>query len=332
MRPSFQPRLINDPLGDPGLFVPFRFENRALLFDLGDIHSLSPKDILKISHIFISHTHMDHFIGFDHLLRLFLGRKKRLCLYGPEGIIRNVTGKLSGYTWNLVGNYTDSLELDVIEVGRDESTTRKFKVEDGFSRKEPERKQPFEGRLVEESEFMVNAVGLDHGIPSLAFSLEERFHVNILKPALEKMGLEVGPWLTDFKAALFAEDPPETVFSVPSKESEGSAVKLPLGELASRIARITPGQKIVYIADASYSEANREKMISLARNADHLFIEAAFLDEEKDIAYEKFHLTARQAGTIAAEAGAKQMTVFHFSPRYTDKAHLLEEEAQAAFS
>jgi len=61
MPPLINPRLVNPPFGDPGLFAPFFHKKRALLFDLGDISSLSPKDILKITHCFVSHAHMDHF-------------------------------------------------------------------------------------------------------------------------------------------------------------------------------------------------------------------------------------------------------------------------------
>ena len=45
MRPSFHPRLINGPFDDPGLFIPFQFKNRALIFDLGDISRLCQDEL-----------------------------------------------------------------------------------------------------------------------------------------------------------------------------------------------------------------------------------------------------------------------------------------------
>jgi len=48
MRPSFYLRMVNGPFDDPGLFVPFLFEKRAIIFDLGDIYSLSARDVLKM--------------------------------------------------------------------------------------------------------------------------------------------------------------------------------------------------------------------------------------------------------------------------------------------
>ena len=68
-----------------------------------------------------------------------------------------------------------------------------------------------------------------------------------------------------------------------------------------------------------------------SEDSDYLFIEAAFLDEDRDMARQKYHLTAWQAGTLAKAAGVRQIIPFHFSPRYTGMGHLLEAEAERAW-
>ena len=75
--------LINGRTGDPALYIETLFEQRAILFDLGDITSLSPRKIRRLEHVFVSHAHIDHFFGFDRLLRVLVGRDKRIHLYGP---------------------------------------------------------------------------------------------------------------------------------------------------------------------------------------------------------------------------------------------------------
>jgi len=330
MRPSFHPRLINGPFDDPGIFIPFLFQSRALIFDLGDISGLPAKDILKISHVFVTHTHMDHFIGFDRLLRLMLGRDKILSLFGPCGFLKNVTGKLSGYTWNLADKYNYPLGLQVTEVHQDFTLSRKYWCRDRFEPLQEAVKQPFGGVLYEEPAFSVSAVTLDHQIPCLGLSVKERFHVNIIKEGLKRLNLEPGPWLTVFKQALYDRTDPAAEFEV-TTPGEPDKKQFALGNLAGQIARITPGQKITYITDVVYSNSNKEKIVEFARDSDHLFIEAVFMDKDRDLARDKGHLTARQAGQLAARSGAKQFKIFHFSPRYTDQESLLYEEAFGAY-
>jgi ribonuclease Z len=331
MRPSFHPRLINDPFDDPGVFVPFQFENRAFLFDLGDIHALTARDILKVTHVFVSHTHMDHFSGFERLLRLCLGRDKHVHLYGPGGILKNIEGKLAGYTWNLVDQYAAPFSLHAAEIRGNSLLTREYRCRDGFKTAAvPPEEVPFHGILFAEPALSVSAVVLDHRTDCLGFSLEERFHVNIIKEALSEMGLSVGPWIRDFKQALFNEVDPSSEFAFYCGPGEKEKHSFRLGDLSKRIARITPGQKIVYLTDMAGSPANLEKAVPFAANADQLFVEAAFLEAERRIADEKRHLTARDAGRIAALAGAKQYTLFHHSPRYTDRAEELQREAAEA--
>ena len=104
-----------------------------------------------------------------------------------------------------------------------------------------------------------------------------------------------------------------------------------LGDLASEIARISPGQKITYVTDVIGSPENKERIIDLAREADHLFIEAAFMENERDAAEKKYHLTARQAGELARKAGVKNLTLFHYSSRYMHRAEEVMKEAMEAF-
>jgi ribonuclease Z len=62
MKPVFHARLLNDYFGDPCLFIRILYEKRALLFDLGTIHSLKPSELHKITDVFVTHTH-NHFMG-----------------------------------------------------------------------------------------------------------------------------------------------------------------------------------------------------------------------------------------------------------------------------
>jgi ribonuclease Z len=326
----FQPRLLNGVFGDPGLFVRLRWERRALLLDLGDCTTQPPADLLKVSDIFVSHTHVDHFIGFDHLLRLALGRDRAIRLFGPPGIIANVEGKLSGYTWNLVEGYT--LAFEVYEVSPEKIITARFPSGGRFGRIDAPPPSLFRGVLVDDPLFRVEAAHLDHKIPCLAFALEETQRINIDPVRLSSLGLSTGPWLTEFKRLIREGAPDETIIRPTCPDTTGERDReLALGHLRDKIAIVTRGQRLVYVTDALYSDDNRQKIVTLARDADTLFCEAVFLEQDRDRAIERHHLTARQAGLLALEASVKELVLFHFSPRYQDCPDALYREAFEAF-
>jgi len=334
MNPRFHCQLVNGPGGDPVVYIEFKFERRAILFDLGELGPLPPRKLLKVSHVFVSHTHMDHFIGFDTLLRVSLGREKKLYFYGPPGFIGQVEAKLRGYSWNLVENYAQGLEIRAVEVHPDHLQEVCFPVREAFRpRRESGKGRPFDGRLLEEESFLVKAAFLDHKIPCLAFSLEEQRHLNILRTGLEALQLPKGLWLKFLKEAVWrgeGEAWPVRIWSRdPNRFQERT---LPLGFLKEHLVKMTPGQKIVFAVDTVLNDDTEKTLVDLARDADLFFVEAAFLDIDRERAEDKYHLTAGQAGRLARQAGVKRLLPIHFSPKYAGDPSVLEQEALAAFT
>ncbi len=329
MRSVFYPHLVNGAFGDPALYVRLAHRGEALLFDCGDLHSLSMRELLKIKAVFISHAHIDHMVGFDALLRAFLCQDARLLVCGPPGIIGQIEGRLRGYTWNLVAGYT--FVLTVREWGEREVRQVSFRAANAFCAEGQETLPGGEGRLFETVACRVRGVPLEHGdIVSMAYVLEEPLHVAIHKDALEEYGFLPGPWLTAFKDRVRLGDDPGGTAVVPMVG--GGAATMPLGELAGRIAHCERGMKIGYVTDASPTRENGERIVQMAADAHLLAIEAAFSHRELARASERGHLTAHLAGALARRARSAKLLVFHHSPRYREWPELLFNEAHRAFA
>ncbi len=320
MKPIFIHRLVNKHFEDPCLFVRILREKRAFLFDIGNIERLRPRDLQKITDVFVTHTHIDHFIGFDTLLRALLRRNVPLRVFGPLNIIDCVEGKLRGYTWNLIKEYP--LKIEVFAINNDKMSVSSFYAENCFERKD-KGVYEFNGVILREPMFTVYAIQLDHQVPCLAYSLEEVFHININKAMLKEMGLDVGPWLSDLKKAIRENKPDDTEFIVHGKTYTIQELK--------KIVTITEGQKISYVTDASISETNINKIIKFVQNSDIFYCEAYFMHKDIDRALKRAHLTAKLAGMIAKKAQVKNLSVMHFSPKYREENETPETEAMQEF-
>jgi ribonuclease Z len=330
MRPLFHPCLVNGRYGDPAVYVETLFERRGLLFDLGEIAALPPRKVQHIDQIFVSHAHIDHFVGFDRLLRLLVGREKSVHIYGPQGLADHVHHKLQGYQWDIVENYRDDLVFVVSELKTPQSVvTTRFRLKAAFAAEPPVLSDTIDGILSEEPMFRVSAAILEHHTYCLGFALQEAAHINIWKNRLEERGLPVGPWLRSLKCAVVEGRADDNLIHIDQKAASAPRIER-LGSLRDLVT-VTTGQKIAYVTDVADTPANRAAIIALAYNADILFIEGAFAARDEELARQRGHLTTTAAGQIARAANVRRVEPFHFSPRYTSEEKGLREEVMAAF-
>jgi ribonuclease Z len=333
MRPTLHPRLLNGRTGDPALYVEAMHASGAVLLDCGDLSALSPRHLLRVEAIGVSHAHMDHWAGFDRLLRVVLGREKRLPVVGPEGFARRLFHRLQAYTWNLADRIAADLVFEVTEVTSAPPWGRtRLRLRTGFA---PEALAPSgpepDGAVLRlgPTGLRLHAAVLDHGTPCLGFAVAEAAHANVWRTRLEALGLPTGPWITGLKAAVLEGLPDSHPTPVFARASEAPRV-LPLGAVREAVA-VSPGQRVAYVTDMADTPDNRAAAVALARGADLLFIEAPFAAADAAHAADRHHLTTRAAGEIARAAGVRRVEPFHLSPRYQGQEEALLAEVQAAF-
>lgn len=325
MRTLFLSSLLHGPCEDPGLWVDLLDEGRSVLLDLGDLRHVVPRKLLRVERAIVTHTHMDHFIGFDQLLRIVLGREKELVVTGPPGFLERVEGRIRAYTWNLIEEYPVRIRVEEVDGERIRSV-----VYSGASRMlpEPQPDRRFDGTLHAERLFTVHAALLDHGIPVLGVALRETEHLSVNRDRLDRLGLRPGPWLRELKQAVRrCESMDERI----EADTDSGPRSFRRGDLVEEIILRRPGQKIAYVTDVRFTDENVSKVIELARGVDLLVCEAAFLHEDAELARERCHLTARQAGEIGRAASAQRLAPFHISPRYLGREQEIFEEAAQAF-
>ncbi len=334
--------LINGQTGDAGLLVRVEGRRGLLLLDCGENRHLPPGDLVAVTELALSHAHIDHVIGFDHLLRLNLPLEKTIRVFGPPGITEVVGNRLAGYTWNKVGSLDLEIEVEEpwvegegqgqepVDAARpadegwlaalDAAAVRRvtrFCCQRQFV---PEPQPPRQARLgvaFEEPGLEVLFAPLSHGIVSFAYAVVIPPRTRIEKEVLARLGRPPGIWLRRLKA------------EADRRLTRGEG---PLPETPPGLLTVLPGTRLAYATDLQYSPANVDRVARLAREAAPLFCEAVFLDRDVDTARAASHLTARQAGTVAARAGARRLVPFHFSRRYQDEYSCLAAEAEAAFA
>ena len=261
--------------------------NEIWLFDCGEA---TQQQILnttirpgKIKKIFITHLHGDHIFGLPGLLtsRSFQGGEDELTVYGPKGIKRFIDASIA-VSYSKLG-----YPLKVVEFEED-------------------------GVLFEDKQFKVEAMKLEHGIPSYGFRMTEADQIGELKAdELKALGVPFGPVFGRLK--------------------RGEVVTLEDGRVIDGkdyVSEDIKGRVVVICGDTRFTP----KSITLAQNANVLVHEATYEADKEKIARQHFHSTSKQAATIALEANVQQLYLTHISARYLGhQVSQLEQEARKVF-
>ena len=158
-----------------------------------------------------------------------------------------------------------------------------------------------EGECHREKLFTVSCFPVEHGCPAIGFVIEEPEKTRFHEAKAKKLGI---------KGRLFTE------------LSEKGSVKV--GRKTVKLKDVSycqPGKKIVYTGDTKPCKA----VVDAAKGADLLIHDSAFSHEDRTLAAEKKHSTAKQAAEDARKAKVKKLLLTHFSNRYDDRTKLLEE-------
>ena len=164
------------------------------------------------------------------------------------------------------------------------------------------------GKFIDTPEFSISAESMEHGTPTLAYSLTIKDKYRLDKAKIKSLGLPNSALLRDLK--------------------KGKDIKFNNKKIkASNITYLEKGKKITIILDTAFNK----KAIEFAKESDLLICEAMFTSEDEVTAKEYKHLTASQAAEIAKKSKSKSLLLTHLSQRYEKEPGKIEKEAKEIF-
>lgn len=261
--------------GLPGLLI--RKGGDRILVDCGEgtqrqlLRSIGLPDL---DEVLITHLHADHWLGLPGMLKTFdlRDRDRPLQIHGPRGL-RDLIGGLMRY----VGRTAYDLHLSELD----------------------------DGAVLERDGYEIEAIGVSHRGPALAYVLHEYDRPGVFDPeAARRAGLTEGP---DFGRVQRGE----TV--------DGVSPEMVMGPPRA-------GRKLAISGDTRPCDALREA----AHRSDVLIHEATFAVEEAERAAQTGHSTSTQAAGVARDAEVTLLALNHLSIRYP--AAIIRDEAREIFA
>lgn len=174
------------------------------------------------------------------------------------------------------------------------------------------RERPITGAVARldtgDAPFTLTARRLSHPVEAYGYRLTEPDGVTMLPAELAARGIH-GPLVRELQVRGRVTAP------------DGRAVEL------ADCSVPRPGQQVAFVMDTRLCDAAHE----LADGADLLIIESTYLAEDAALAAEYGHLTAAQAGQVAADCGVRRLVLTHLSERYRaeDERRFVDQAAAA---
>lgn len=314
--------LVNGSTGDPVVWLDYPGRDDAILLDCGDNCALPLERLADLRAVFITHHHVDHFIGLDRIVRANIDSDKTVTIHGPRGTIRKVYDRIMAYEYPFFP--FQRIVLDIVEIEDQRFRTARLDCGEQFPEPvitESERAGPV---VFETGTIRVEACAADHTVPCLSYAVIEKPGWFLDTLALREAGLP----LTKSVLNLYAQRRSGVALDEAVQAGERSFRG---EEFAARFVVWSEGARLVYLTDTAMSAAVRPRLLTLAHRATRLYGDSFYLDAQSASAEKHRHSTARQAAEFARDAEVDELVLIHFAGRYKGRYDLLVDEARAVF-
>jgi ribonuclease Z len=249
--------------------------------------------------------------------QLAIGRRVIVC--GPAGLAQNVQHALLAFNWNLLQYDDQAVSYEVREVHPDGRIQRFHLVTPTWLLTPlPDMQGP---EVYRDEAFVVTTTILDHGVDCIDYLFACHPKVKI---RVEQCPFRPGKWMAELKEAFEASDGERLIVV-------DAATTLAAKDLFQYL-EVEPGFRVAYVMDHAATETNFERIRSLCKDADEVYVEAYYSLDDSEMAVKNKHSMAGMSGKVLREAGVKKAVPIHFSRRYQDaegQAKLLSEFAAA---
>jgi ribonuclease Z len=163
-----------------------------------------------------------------------------------------------------------------------------------------------EGEVQDDGKFKIEAAFLEHGIENIGWRIKEADRIKFKKELLKKYNVK-GPNVKKLQRDK-------------KIKIDGKIIKL------EDVSYIKKGDSVSIVIDTKKCKS----AVDIAKGSKILICESTYLEKDKKLATKYMHMTAKQAASIAKEAGVEMLILTHFSARYLNM-NLFEKEAKKVF-